>query len=176
MRFFSSPGLTIVAVCATLASAFTCPEEDIANTQCLGPKDCLYPDPENCNQFIHCEVNTDGITGRPTVKACPADLEWNDIKIECDWPVNSTCQHPLQEVEDTVSEVVPPSNGTPDYSFDCATAENTQGCMGKKGGGVECIYANPKSNDSYIQCTDGLAYIVECKSGEAYNDAIKACE
>jgi len=71
---------------------FVCSLSDIENTQCMGPKDCLYPHPGDCKQFIHCEVNADGVTGRPTVKDCPADLLWNDNKKECDWPSESTCR------------------------------------------------------------------------------------
>ncbi|OKO92751.1 Race-specific elicitor A4 [Penicillium subrubescens] len=57
------------------AAAFHCPEEDIINTQCLGPKDCLYPNPDNCGTFIQCTVNPDGITGTPVVMPCPAGLK-----------------------------------------------------------------------------------------------------
>ncbi|CAF0748834.1 unnamed protein product [Adineta steineri] len=73
------------------ASDFVCPEEDIAETQCLGDKDCLYPNPQDCNSYIHCEVNADQVTGAPAFTYCPASLEWNDNKKECDWPENSTC-------------------------------------------------------------------------------------
>jgi len=73
------------------STEFVCPEEDIAATQCMGPKDCLYPNPNSCTTFIHCEVNADGKTGRPTIKDCPSGLQWNDNKKECDWPQSSTC-------------------------------------------------------------------------------------
>lgn len=67
---------------------FECPTEDIINTTCLGPTDCLYPNPDSCNNFIQCTVNADGVTGTPVVMPCaPANppLEWNDIKKECDY-------------------------------------------------------------------------------------------
>ena len=70
---------------------FVCPTEDIINTKCMGPKDCLYPNPDSCTSFIHCEVNADGVTGRPTIQDCPGGLQWNDNKKECDWPSSSTC-------------------------------------------------------------------------------------
>lgn len=142
----------------------------------MGPKDCLYPHPNRCDQFIHCEVNADGVSGRPTVKDCPAGLEWNDNEKECDWPQDSTCRDVVQETLDTVTETLPPSDGSFDSSFSCSEAASSQGCMGSNGGGIECIYANPTTQDSYILCTDGLAYIVQCKSGSTYRDAIKACE
>ncbi|KAF7334978.1 Carbohydrate-binding module family 14 protein [Mycena venus] len=69
---------------------FVCPAEDIANTGCLGPKDCLYANPNNCNTFIRCIANADG-TGTPVVLPCLLELEWNDNKKECDFPENSTC-------------------------------------------------------------------------------------
>lgn len=98
-RFLRQLGVTLAAGLgiATLrsqpatAQEFICPPEDIAETGCQGPKDCHYPHPKNCNQFIHCEVNADGVSGRPTVKDCPANLQWNDNKKECDYPAQSTC-------------------------------------------------------------------------------------
>ena len=65
---------------------FTCPETDIQQTHCAGPKDCLYPNPDDCHSYIRCEVNEDGMTGRPTVYQCPAGMEWNRNTAECDWP------------------------------------------------------------------------------------------
>ncbi|MEH1835806.1 MAG: carbohydrate-binding module family 14 protein [Nostoc sp.] len=68
-----------------------CPTEDITNTQCQGPKDCLYPNPKNCNTYIQCTVNNDGMTGTPVVMPCPGGLQWNDNQKICDWPNSSTC-------------------------------------------------------------------------------------
>lgn len=72
---------------------FVCPREDIANTGCKGPKDCLYPNPQNCNTFIQCVPQPDG-SGNPVVMPCaPSNppLEWNDNKKECDYPGQGTC-------------------------------------------------------------------------------------
>jgi hypothetical protein len=71
-------------------SGFVCPVEDIANTGCTGPKDCLYPNPGSCNNFIQCTPNADG-TGTPVLTPCPSSLEWNDNKKECDLPDDGTC-------------------------------------------------------------------------------------
>lgn len=70
---------------------FMCPQSDIIHTQCMGPKDCFYPHPQQCDQFIYCEVDADGSSGRPVVKDCPPGLEWNDNVKECDWLSHSTC-------------------------------------------------------------------------------------
>ncbi|CAO3649897.1 unnamed protein product [Cunninghamella echinulata] len=45
-----------------------------------GHKDCLYPHPNRCDQFIYCKINSDGKTGIPITKDCPANLLWNRIK------------------------------------------------------------------------------------------------
>jgi hypothetical protein len=74
----------------TSSSEFVCPKEDIANTGCKGQKDCLYPNPESCDSFIQCVPQSDG-SGIPQEMPCPAGLEWNDTKKECDWPEDSTC-------------------------------------------------------------------------------------
>lgn len=90
MRFFALTFLAAVVSAAPTLN-FTCPKDDIARTHCMGPKDCLYPNPLNCGTYIQCQVNADGVTGRPTVRQCPANLEWNNEKKWCDWPENSTC-------------------------------------------------------------------------------------
>jgi len=66
---------------------FTCPEQDIIQTKCLGPKDCLYANPSNCASYIECEINAGEMTGTPSVKNCPIGLKWNDAKKECDFLV-----------------------------------------------------------------------------------------
>jgi hypothetical protein len=59
----------------TVASDFVCPAEDIANTQCSGPRDCLYPDPKSCTSYINCEVSADGTTATAYILDCPAGLQ-----------------------------------------------------------------------------------------------------
>jgi hypothetical protein len=71
-------------------NGFQCPRDNIANNGCLGPKDCLYPNPAYCNSFIQCVPLPDG-SSKSQVMPCPAGLEWNGMKKECDWPQDSTC-------------------------------------------------------------------------------------
>lgn len=167
--------LPLALALAGTVSGFKCPKSDIKTTKCLGPKDCLYANPKSCKNFIQCIVNADGVTGTPVVMPCPAGLEWNNKGKICDWPQNSTCGDEIEILEDEVQEVLPPSDGSINSSFSCSDAQASQGCMGSSGEGIECIYANPANSKSYIQCTDGIAYTVQCKSGE-YRDVIKACE
>ena len=71
---------------------FVCPSEDISATKCMGPKDCLYPDPTNCNGFIQCAPADDTYTtGTVYHMPCPDGLLWNDVQKWCDWPENTTC-------------------------------------------------------------------------------------
>jgi hypothetical protein len=73
----------------TISQNFECPEDEIAATQCSGPKDCLYSNPEDCSTYIKCEVNADGRTATAFIKECPAGLKWNDSIRECDLPVRN---------------------------------------------------------------------------------------
>lgn len=73
------------------ADGFVCPADDFANTQCKGPKDCLYPSPDSCGSYISCEVTPDGQTARPFIQDCPDSLQWNDNAKMCDYPENTTC-------------------------------------------------------------------------------------
>ncbi|KAJ5352999.1 hypothetical protein N7452_001973 [Penicillium brevicompactum] len=156
---------------ASSVTAFTCPEEDIAATQCQGPKDCLYPNPDNCNSFIACEISNDGTTGIPHLNDCPPNLEWNENEKICDYPEQSTCSSLNQQSSDLSNEAEPPVNGKLGENFDCAQAKTDQGCSE-----VECIYANPNSPNSYYQCTTETAYLVQCESDKTYQASIRACK
>ncbi|KXT07835.1 Avr4 [Pseudocercospora musae] len=72
--------------------AFVCPSVDIQTTKCMGPKDCLYPNPKTCNGYIQCSP-ADGSysTGIVHEMPCPSGLLWNDNQKWCDWPENTTC-------------------------------------------------------------------------------------
>ncbi|CAG2110077.1 unnamed protein product [Medioppia subpectinata] len=174
---------------------FVCPVEDIAKTQCMGPTDCLYPLAGSCGQFIHCEVNADGVTGRPTVKDCPAGLEWNNRDKRCDWPEYSTCNdddqpsQPPQPTDSTgaVTESSAPggtsdspaSATTPAPEFVCPAEDiASTGCMGPK----DCLYPHSKHCDQFIHCevnADGVTgrpTIKDCPAGLEWNDNEKICD
>ncbi len=162
---------------------FVCPRDDIANTGCMGPKDCLYPNPANCNSFIQCVPQPDG-SGKPQVMPCPARLEWNDNKKECDWPQDSTCPNkptnaPTQKPTDasTAAPTQTPTN-PPDNGFQCPRDDiaNT-GCMGPK----DCLYPNPANCNSFIQCVpqpdgSGKPQVMPCPAGLEWNDNKKECD
>ncbi|EFA74772.1 hypothetical protein PPL_11804 [Heterostelium album PN500] len=56
---------------------------------CPGPRFCMKPNPDDCNNYIQC---TDA--GVFSEQPCPDGLQWNDDGLRCENPVNSTC-HPL---------------------------------------------------------------------------------
>jgi len=70
---------------------FVCPKNDIRRTQCRGPRDCLYANPDNCDSFIQCTVNGDRQTGTPVVAKCPSGLQWSDRTKICVPSYLSTC-------------------------------------------------------------------------------------
>lgn len=73
------------------SSELICPQEDIDNTRCTGPMDCLYPFPGDCSKFYVCEVDEPTRKGVPTERDCPSSFEWNDNIKRCDYPENSDC-------------------------------------------------------------------------------------
>lgn len=58
---------------------------------CVGPKDCLHPNPDDCTTFIQC--NDAKIA---YLMPCPAGLEWNNREKICDWPRNAKCPKPAK--------------------------------------------------------------------------------
>ncbi|CAG2166321.1 unnamed protein product [Oppiella nova] len=67
---------------------YQCPQEDIDNTGCKGPKDCLYPNPADCHSFIQC--NDAGLAYE--MPCAPVDLVYNDTLKECDWESTTPCR------------------------------------------------------------------------------------
>lgn len=96
-RLMASVLLAAVLLTPLHAHGFQCPPEDIIATQCQGPKDCLYANPDDCGSFIQCTVLPGGTSGAPVVKPCPAGLHWNSRDGICDWPANGDCANPHQE-------------------------------------------------------------------------------
>lgn len=177
-RVHASPANSPRSLPSHARAEFVCPEEDIVSTLCLGPKDCLYPNPTSCNTFIQCTVNPDGVTGTPVVMPCPAGLEWNDSRKECDWPANSTCKNIAQEVVDDAKAVLPPAGGVAvtDGSFDCVVKEESGACDGTKGVGLNCNFEDPADEcGGYIQCVVGVPYRVACSAGDVYDSDARAC-
>ena len=145
----------------TLNTSFKCPSSDISRTSCLGPKDCLYPNPAACNSFIQCIVNTDGVAGTACTRPCPVGLLWDNNHKTCSVPEDSTCPKKTS-------------------SFHCPTEEMVaSGCVDSK-----CLYANPENRNSFIRCgvkLTGLAsweaepVVVTCPDKLQWNDGEKIC-
>ncbi|KAI8091862.1 hypothetical protein BDF21DRAFT_410373 [Thamnidium elegans] len=85
--------ITLIAIFTNIVygATFICPKEDIEETRCLGPKDCVYQNPNNCNTYIFCALDENGENPGPVVYPCEAGLKWNDRAKMCDWPANATC-------------------------------------------------------------------------------------
>ncbi|KAK4620300.1 Avr4 [Fulvia fulva] len=70
-----------------------CKPQEVIDTKCMGPKDCLYPNPDSCTTYIQCVPLDEVGNAKPVVKPCPKGLQWNDNvgKKWCDYPNLSTC-------------------------------------------------------------------------------------
>lgn len=154
--------LALVPMAAALADApkaatpdGLCDREEIANTGCIGPKDCLHPDPANCHGFIQCVPQPDG-SGKPQPMPCPEDLQWNDKTKECDWPNGSTCP----------SRSGGSSNGASKVAAAAAVpAPLKDACRNQKPG----VYVDPKRCDCFYACDKDHAIHYECcKAGLLY--------
>ncbi|CAG2176456.1 unnamed protein product, partial [Oppiella nova] len=143
-----------------IIDGYPCPEDDIANTRCLGPKDCLYPNPRDCSRFIQC--NDAGLAY--DMPCAPGGLHWNDAIKQCDWPENANCvvvtepptpepTTPKPTPEPTTPEPTPEptttQRPTPLPGFVCSLEDiaNTQ-CMGPK----DCLYPHPTDCNKFIHC------------------------
>ncbi|OBT84842.1 hypothetical protein VE02_07291 [Pseudogymnoascus sp. 03VT05] len=174
----------------SVALDFQCPLDDIERTGCMGPKDCKYPHPMRCNQFIQCNVNEDERTARPTVHDCPAGLEWNGNAKECGWPENSTCNSVGTTVDKVLkkdSEILPRGDGVEKRNrydgFVCPREDFLNKSCKRQNG---CMYPHPKSCKKYFHCdwnADGWTATITVKncpkSAAGYlewNDNEKSCD
>ena len=132
---------------------YRCPSEDIA-FGCRGPKECLYPNPDNCSSFIQC---TDG--GLAYVMPCAHGTQWNDHKKWCDWPKHSTC---------TREKITHPpiTSPTPDPVLACPKEEDIAATDCK-----DCLYPHPDKCNYYQQ-----VIIRKCPGDLQWNDADKKCD
>jgi len=97
---------------------------------------------------------------------CPNGLEWNRKVKECDWPHIAKCSS-------TKARTSTRSTSTPIPDYKCPAEDIARGCKGPK----DCLYTNPASCDSFIQCTAaGLAYAMSCPLGLQWNDNEKICD
>ncbi|ELR06760.1 hypothetical protein VC83_04226 [Pseudogymnoascus destructans] len=151
-----------------------CPLDDIKRTQCMGPKDCLYPHPTRCDHFIRCEVNNDGKTGLPHINDCPSPLEWNNNIKECDFPENSTCRKgdgvdtTTDDDVNRATHILPRGNSAEnkirDEPFVCPRKDFISNKCKEQNG---CMYPDPKNCRNYIHCdwhADGKTTTVTQKS------------
>lgn len=175
----------IEAASGPIIPNYPCPQDEIAATGCRGPKDCLYPNPRNCNHFIQCNDASLAYD-----MPCAANLHFNVKTRECDWPTNANCVVEEDTMEaraasrgirrdDDPPIVSPPEGGEPRPDFDCVAAQDAHGCIDPLG--TFCLYAAPDSCSSYIECVEHVAYEVRCEHGGIWglgtvwdNDA-KAC-
>jgi hypothetical protein len=171
-----------------IINGYPCPQEDIESTQCRGPKDCLYPHPEDCSRFVQCNAAALAYD----MPCPPGNLHWNDHTKECDYPQNAGCEGHISSSkaalklsssqsspQDEPTLLSPPTDGKPRLDFDCVLAELEDGCPDSLG--AACLYAATDSCTSYIQCVDLVAWEVPCESGGAWglgtvwDNEVRAC-
>jgi hypothetical protein len=163
LQFIASTVLLPNNLISTAMAAFPCPVDD----SCF--EGCHYPGHNSCDKFMYCDWH-----GKAVIQYCPNGLQFNEEIRACDWPPSPTCRRVVNQVIDIVEAALPPDGGIVDNTFSCGIAKESQGCMGHNIA-LECIYTNPKSSTSYIQCTEGVPYAVQCPDGQVYKDEIKAC-
>ncbi|OBT80428.1 hypothetical protein VF21_00840 [Pseudogymnoascus sp. 05NY08] len=133
------------------AARFRCPSKDIINTKCLGPKDCLYPNPGSCNTFIQCTVDPGERTGTPYVIPCPRGFEWNDNDKKCGSPEKSTCPASAYGGEKTHA-------GDSKDKFTCTGAGCPGTVIGEVTNGLEDILRNGRAPNRRAVNEDPLAF------------------
>nr|UEP18203.1 antimicrobial protein CBD2-DrsB1 [synthetic construct] len=143
------------------------------HTKCMGPKDCLYPNPDSCTTYIQCVPLDEVGNAKPVVKPCPKGLQWNDNvgKKWCDYPNLSTCPVTTTRAPTTTTKSAPTVTTT--TRAPTTTTPATK-CMGPK----DCLYPNPDSCTTYIQCVpldevgNAKPVVKPCPKGLQWNDNV----
>ncbi|XP_023242388.1 LOW QUALITY PROTEIN: uncharacterized protein LOC111640596 [Centruroides sculpturatus] len=108
----------------------------------------LFPDPNNCSSFIHCDH------GKAHRKNCPNPLNFNPELEVCDWPWNTNCEK---------------EPGTHNRTCDVTPGIKCPPCA--------CRVPNYKDCTSFYQCLeDGTACKKFCSPGLYYNKEKMTCD
>jgi hypothetical protein len=107
---------------ANLIPGYQCPADDVA-AGCLGPKNCLHPNPYDCHSLIQCTAE-----GLAFVIPCVSvNLVYDDSQNHCDLLSNTKlCNEKIEEETDAPTNVGP-TDPTTVTTSDAPTDAQTDG-------------------------------------------------
>ncbi|XP_035675275.1 uncharacterized protein LOC118415011 [Branchiostoma floridae] len=125
---------------------------------CEGKPDGDYADPEDCTMYYDC---SNGIAYH---MECPDGLYFNEETDQCDNPANVDCGARRRQA---------PRRPTrrPVHGKKTSSSEGFS-CEGKPNGD----YADPEDCTMYYDCSNGIAYHMECPDGLYFNEETDQCD
>ncbi|XP_034392850.1 chondroitin proteoglycan 2-like [Cyclopterus lumpus] len=161
---------------------------------CHGRPDGQYTNPHDQHSFLSC---SGGIT---YILKCPSNLVYVESINACDYPAQTTgspngndChgrpdgqytnphdQHSFLSCSGGITYILKcPSNlvyvesiNACDYPAQTTASPNANDCHGRTDG----QYTNPHDQHSFLSCSGGITYILQCPSNLVYVESINACD
>ncbi|XP_076175064.1 uncharacterized protein LOC143150566 isoform X4 [Ptiloglossa arizonensis] len=129
----------------------------------------LLPHPSNCTKFLQCAH------GGTFIMDCGPGTVFNPAVSVCDWPYNvKGCEDALKPKTVTTSPLIPPQY----QPYDQKGSEYNKQPVKK----VECpsdytgLLPHPDTCKQFLQCANGVTYIMDCGPGTAFNPSISVCD
>ncbi|XP_076389775.1 uncharacterized protein LOC100879380 isoform X4 [Megachile rotundata] len=126
--------------------------------------------PADCTKFLQCAH------GGTFIRDCAPGTVFNPAISVCDWPYNvKGCEDALKPKEETTTPFYPPEYE--DYGYKKPRYNEEQPV--KK---IECpeyytgLLPHPETCKKFLQCANGITYIMDCGPGTAFNPSISVCD
>ncbi|XP_015191626.1 PREDICTED: uncharacterized protein LOC107074585 isoform X1 [Polistes dominula] len=142
----------------------------------------LIPHPTDCTKFLNCA------NGMAFEMDCGPGTVFNPALSVCDWPYNVRgCEDTFKSKEHTtkIFEVPPDPNfhnhnvhDNSNNNFANQLKHNTQSSEKK----IECpddftgLLPHPENCRKFLQCANGITYVMDCGPGTAFNPLISVCD
>ncbi|KAI4492325.1 hypothetical protein M0802_009835 [Mischocyttarus mexicanus] len=139
--------------------------------------------PTNCSKFLNCA------NGMTYEMDCGPGTVFNPAISVCDWPYNVRgCEDALKSKEDIEKIVeVPPNPSYHNHDFHYGSNNNFAGRLEHKVESLEkkkikCpedftgLLPHPENCRKFLQCANGITYVMDCGPGTAFNPLISVCD
>ncbi|XP_054002580.1 uncharacterized protein LOC128889196 isoform X1 [Hylaeus anthracinus] len=141
--------------------------ERLQQPRCPPQMTGMLPHPTDCKKFLQCA------NGGTFIMDCGPGTVFNPAISVCDWPYN------VKDCKDALKvDATPPA--PPEYeTFDYKKSEYHEHPPVKK---VECppdytgLLPHPDTCKKFLQCANGITYIMDCGPGTAFNPSVSVCD
>ncbi|KAG7212821.1 hypothetical protein KM043_002178 [Ampulex compressa] len=142
--------------------------EKLQEPKCPPQLTGLLPHPTECTKFLQCA------NGGTYIMDCGPGTVFNPANSVCDWPLNvKGCEDALKSKEETERPLTPPSSNLhSDKRLGYSEPAKKIACPPDFTG----LLPHPETCKKFLQCANGITYIMDCGPGTAFNPQTTVCD